>query len=108
MRKVLVSVFVFSLAIFSTLMVSSSAVFAEESQLKTVTLEVDDMTCNMCPITVKKALRKVDGVKDVKAKYEGGGAGWAKITYDPQLVDIDTLTLTTEEAGYPSRLKKQL
>jgi len=107
MHKVFVSVFVVSLIFFSTLMVNSSTVLAEESQLKTVLLEVDDMTCNMCPITVKKALRKVDGVKEVKAKYEGGGEGWAKITYDPKRVDIDTLTLTTTEAGYPSRVKKQ-
>ncbi len=107
MHKVFVSIFVFSFAFFSMLMISSSVVFAEENQLKTVELEVDDMTCNMCPITVKKALRKVNGVKEVTAKYEGGGEGWAKITYDPKLVDIDTLTLTTEEAGYPSRLKKQ-
>jgi len=64
------------------------------------------MTCNMCPITVKKALRKVDGVKAVTAKYEGGREAWAKIIYDPKLVDIGTLTLTTEDAGYPSRLKK--
>ena len=107
MRQLLVSVLVLSFAFFSTLMVGSSSVFAGEHHLKTVLLKVDDMTCNMCPITVKKALRKVVGVKDVSAKYEGGGEGWAKVTYDPKLVDVDTLTLTTTEAGYPSHLKKQ-
>ena len=75
-------------------------------ELKTITLDVDKMTCNMCPITVKKALRKVEGVSDVVAKYEGDGYGWAKITYDPSKTDVDDLTFATEEAGYPSRVKK--
>jgi len=73
--------------------------------LKTVTLDVDKMTCNMCPITVKKALKKIDGVTEVEAKYEGEGNGWAKVTYDPSKVSIDDLTFATQEAGYPSRLK---
>ncbi len=72
-------------------------------ELKTITLAVDDMTCNMCPITVKKALRQVEGVKDVTAKYEGDGIGWAKVTFDPAAVDVEDLTFATEQAGYPSR-----
>ena len=74
-------------------------------ELKTVTLDVDKMTCNMCPITVKKALKKLDGVTEVVAKYEGEGNGWAKVTYDSSKANIDDLTLATEKAGYPSRLK---
>lgn len=73
--------------------------------LKTVTLDVDGMTCNMCPITVKKALQKLDGVKDVTTKYEGNGIGWATVSYDPAKVKIDDLTFATQEAGYPSRAK---
>jgi len=96
------------LAIFSYSVAGTTVAVASEDHLKTVMLEVDDMTCSMCPITVKRALRKVDGVKKVSAKYEGSGQGWAKITYDPNLVSVDELTFTTEEAGYPSRLKQQL
>lgn len=108
MRKLIVSVFIFSLAIFSLGAVTSTAALAGEGQLKTIMLEVDGMTCKLCPITIKKALRKVEGVKKVSAKYEGGGEGWAKITYDSSLVDVDDLTFATEEAGYSSRLKKQI
>jgi len=74
-------------------------------ELKTVTLAVDGMTCSMCPITVKKALRKVQGVSDVTAKYEGDGVGWAKVTYDPAKVSVKDLTHATAQAGYPSRLR---
>ena len=77
----------------------------QAGELKTVTLTVDGMTCSMCPITVKKALRKVQGVSDVTAKYEGDGVGWAKVTYDPAKVSVKDLTHATAQAGYPSRLR---
>jgi len=89
--------FLLSLIIFAPNLVAN--------ELKTVTLDVDKMTCNMCPITVKKALKKVDGVTKVVAKYEGDGLGWAKVTYDPSKASVDDLTFATREAGYPSRLK---
>lgn len=33
---------------------------------KTVVLEVQNMTCSVCPITVKKSLQKVPGVAEAK------------------------------------------
>ncbi len=92
------------LSVLGIAMVTSTASLAGE--LKTITLSVDKMTCNMCPITVKKALRKVEGVSEVSAKYEGDGVGWAKITYDPSKVKVEDLTFATEQAGYPSRLQQ--
>ena len=95
--------FTLTALLISLLMVAPSLLAGE---MKTVTLDVDKMTCNMCPITVKKALRKIDGVTKVAAKYEGDGYGWAKITYDSAKVSADDLMLATEKAGYPSRLKE--
>lgn len=80
---------------------------AEQAQTQTVTLDVENMTCNMCPITVRKALEKVPGVVKAEAKYEGDGMSWAKVTFDPTKTNIDTLTNATFEAGYPSSLKQQ-
>ena len=82
------------------------AISAMAGEMKTVTLTVDKMTCGMCPITVKMALKGVDGVADVTAKYEGDGDGWAKVTYDADKTDIKDLTFATEMAGYPSRLRQ--
>lgn len=36
---------------------------------KTVTLDVQNMTCELCPITVKKSLQKVPGVSAVKVDF---------------------------------------
>ena len=98
MRNTLVTLF-----LTFTLLTPVTATIA--AALKTVTLDVDKMTCNMCPITVKKALKKIDGVSSVVTKYEGKGNGWAKVTFDPAKTTIDELTFATEEAGYPSKLK---
>ncbi len=37
---------------------------------KTVTLSVPGMYCEMCPATVSKALKKVNGVEKVAASFE--------------------------------------
>jgi mercuric ion binding protein len=82
------------------------AISAIAGEMKTVTLSVDKITCAICLITVKMALKNVDGVAQVIAKYEGAGNGWAKVTYDADKTDIEDLTFATEMAGYPSRLKQ--
>lgn len=97
-------IMILSLLVLSATTVTPLSMMAAE--LKTITLSVDKMTCSLCPVTVKRALKKLDGVSDVSAKYEGDGVGWAKVTFDPSLVDVDEMTFTTEMAGYPSHLKE--
>lgn len=75
------------------------------AELKTVTLSVDKMTCNMCPYTVKKAIKKLQGISEVTAKYEGEGNGWVKVSYDPDKVAVEEMTFATEMAGYPSQVQ---
>ena len=70
---------------------------------KTVTLSVSNMTCAACPITVKKALSKVDGVEKTEVSYENKEA---VITYDGAKTNVEALTKATEGAGYPSSIKK--
>lgn len=83
------------------------AAAAEQAQPRTVTLDVENMTCNMCPITVRKALEKVPGVIKAEAKYKGDGEGWAKVTFDPGKTDVETLSQATADAGYPSHANSQ-
>ena len=69
---------------------------------QTVTLSVPGMTCAACPITVKKALTKVDGVQKVEVSYE---KLVAVVTFDDTKTTVDALTKATENAGYPSTVK---
>jgi len=79
---------------------------ASATELKTITLSVEGMTCPVCPITVKKALKKVDGVTEASASFEGNGIGWATVTYDADKTNVEALTEATEDAGYPSHPKQ--
>lgn len=93
--------------IFSTFGLGLSTVIqAEEQQTsqQTITLQVENMTCASCPFTVKMALKQVDGVEKVIAKYEGRGEGWAKVTFDSHKTDVESLIKATTNAGYPSHL----
>lgn len=69
---------------------------------QTVTLAVPTMTCATCPITVKKALTKVDGVIDTKVTWEPKEA---VVTFDDTKTNVLALTDATKNAGYPSHLK---
>ena len=67
---------------------------------KTVTLNVPGMTCPTCPITIKKALNKVQGVSKVDVSYE---TKQAVVTFDDTKTDTTALVKATTNAGYPSQ-----
>lgn len=70
---------------------------------QTVTLAVPGMTCAACPITVKKAISKVDGVSKVDVGFEKREA---VVTFDNAKTNVQKLTKATEDAGYPSTVKQ--
>ena len=70
---------------------------------KTVTLDVQNMTCGTCPIVVKKSLEKVAGVDVVKVDF---AKKTATVTYDPDKAQPKALTLATANAGFPSAVQK--
>jgi mercuric ion binding protein len=70
---------------------------------KTVTLDVPGMTCAACPITVKKALTKVEGVEKAEVSYEKKEA---VVTFDDAKIKIEALMEATKNAGYPSTVKR--
>lgn len=71
--------------------------------LRTVTLDVQNMTCAVCPITVKKALEHVSGVQQVSVNY---ASKTATIEFDDAKTTSDKLSEATTAAGYPSTLKE--
>src|SRR5690242_15763235 len=70
---------------------------------KTVTLNVSGMTCEACPITVKKALQKVPGVSKIDVLYE---KKQVVVTFDDTKTNTDALVKATTNAGYPSQPDK--
>ncbi len=66
---------------------------------QTVTLSVTGMTCEACPITIKKALNKVEGVEKIEINLEKKEA---LITFDDAKTTVEALLEATKNAGYPS------
>ncbi len=70
---------------------------------RTITLDVKNMTCEVCPITVRKSLKKVASVSAVKVDFV---KKTAIVTYDPDKTKPEALTRATTNAGYPSTVEK--
>jgi mercuric ion binding protein len=70
---------------------------------QTVTLDVKNMTCAACPITVKKALEQVPGVSDVKVDF---AHKTATVQLESGKADVAILTKATTDAGFPSTARK--
>lgn len=69
--------------------------------MQTITLAVPGMTCAACPITVKKALTKVEGVTKAEVSFEKREA---IVTFDDTKTTAPALSKATEDAGYPSNI----
>lgn len=71
---------------------------------RTVTLDVQNMTCAVCPITVKKALQHVSGVQKVTVDY---ASKTATVEFDNAAATAEQLTEATKNAGYLSSVKEE-
>lgn len=74
-----------------------------QAETQTVTLDVPTMDCPVCPITVKKALTKVQGVSLAKIDFDKREA---VVTFDDAKTSVDALTKATANAGYPSSVRR--
>lgn len=71
--------------------------------LRTTNLKVPGMTCPACPITVKKALRRVEGVSRVEVNYPQKEV---VVTFDDAKTNRPALVNATTNAGYPAECVK--
>jgi mercuric ion binding protein len=83
--------------LFAVLLATPLSVLAADPQ--SVVLDVQNMTCELCPITVKKALDKVPGVAATKIDF---AKKTATVKFDPERANIAALVNATTNAGYPS------
>lgn len=83
--------------LFAAILAVPLSVLAAEPQ--TVVLDVQNMTCDLCPITVRKALDKVPGVAATKVDL---GKKTATVKFDPDRANVAALVKATTNAGFPS------
>lgn len=92
------------LILASTLLFGLAAAWTDAAlaAVRTVTLSVPGMYCEVCPITVRKALEKVPGVSKVNVSFEKKEA---VVTFDDAKTNTKALEDATFTAGYESSVK---
>lgn len=76
---------------------------AETQQAEqTAEFAIENMTCATCPISVRKAMLRVEGVKSVDIDYK---TKIASVTFDPNLTDATAIAAASTDVGYPAILQ---
>ncbi len=70
---------------------------------KTVTLDVEGMSCAACQSHIEKALRDTGGVSDASVNLM---TRTARVVYQPDVTRIDSLVEAVREAGYDASLPR--
>lgn len=69
------------------------------AESESVVLSVPDMYSPACPVLARKALQKVDGVREVQASLERKEA---VVVFDAGRTSVDKLVEATKHAGFPN------
>ncbi|PKP77123.1 MAG: heavy metal transporter [Alphaproteobacteria bacterium HGW-Alphaproteobacteria-3] len=91
--------------ILSMMAVSPMSAQSASTQVATVetrTFAIENMTCALCPVTVKKAMQGVDGVSSVDIDFD---AKTATVAFDPAVTNADTIAAASTNAGYPAAVR---
>lgn len=67
-----------------------------------VLLDVENMTCPACAITIGIALDKVPGVTD---KRIDAGTETVTVTFDPERTSVAAVAKAVTEAGFPAKAR---
>jgi mercuric ion binding protein len=85
----------FAWIILFAALLAQPALAAERS----ATFSVSNMTCPLCPITVKSAISQVPGVISVEVNRD---LARATVSYDDAQATTDAIAAASTNAGYPA------
>lgn len=66
---------------------------------RTVAFTVENMTCATCPITVRTAMGRVDGVLDVRIDWD---TKIATVVFDAEQTSPEEIGAASTNAGFPA------
>lgn len=75
---------------------------ASAAEPRKVLLDVENMTCPACAITIGIALDKVPGVTD---KRIDAGTETVTVTFDPERTSVAAVAKAVTEAGFPAKAR---
>jgi mercuric ion binding protein len=97
MSKILKVLVLFTIALFAT-----GQINAAPNGDETVSFSVEKMTCASCPIAVRKAMERVDGVREVKVDFD---SKTAVVTFDAGMTTAEAIGAASTNVGFPATVR---
>ena len=69
---------------------------------RTAVLDVENMTCPTCSITIEKALDKVPGVSNAHVDTK---AATVTVSFDAERTNVPALARAVSDAGFPAKAR---
>ena len=88
-----------TIALLTVIVLSASNLNAANSDETTVKFSVEKMTCATCPISVRKAMERVDGVKNVEVDLE---TKMATVIFDASVTTASDISNASTDVGFPA------
>lgn len=82
--------------------ISAQSAAVQVAAIQSATFAVENMTCALCPVTVKKAMEQVNGVRSVEIDF---AAKTATVVFDPSVTSIEAIAAASTDAGYPASVR---
>ncbi len=76
-----------------------SSVAAAQAEQTKAQFAIENMSCATCPISVRTAMKRVDGVKSVNVDF---ATKIATVIFDPAHTNIETIAAASSNVGYPA------
>lgn len=73
---------------------------AAQAASETAILDVENMTCPACGLTIKAALKREPGINSVEVD---GDAGTVTVDFDEERNTVNRVALAITEAGFPAK-----
>jgi mercuric ion binding protein len=92
-------------AVFVTILLSgliqtlTTGAYAASTGEVTTRFNIEKMNCPLCPITVRKSMENVPGVKQVEVDYE---MKIATVIFDPAQTTKSQIANASTDIGYPA------
>ena len=96
--KFLKAIFVTIILLGSVLALNSGAYAVSTGEI-TTRFTIEKMNCPLCPITVRKSMENVPGVKQVEVDYD---MKIATVIFDPALTTKNAIAEASTDIGYPA------
>lgn len=77
--------------------IATSAAWAAE---RSVTYAVENMTCATCSLTIKTAIKRLDGVKSVDVDFD---KKTTTVVFDDEKVTDAAIVYALRDAGFPAK-----